>query len=157
MEKVTVSQYFEADHDRLDELFRNFQKLKTTDYPKAKEFFKEFKFGLQRHIVWEEDILFPLFEEKTGASSGPTYVMRQEHREIGKQLEEIHKKVQVADPNSDAEERKLLDVLSLHNQKEENILYPAIDHCVTDMDTQEVFNSMQNIPEERYALCCQSV
>ena len=31
-----------------------------------KEAFKEFKLGLQRHIVWEEELLFPIWEEKTG-------------------------------------------------------------------------------------------
>ena len=29
---------------------------------------KEFKIGLQRHIVWEESVLFPRFEHKTGTS-----------------------------------------------------------------------------------------
>ena len=61
---------YEQDHDRLDELFKTFQQLKRSDFPKAKEAFKEFKFGLQRHIVWEEDLLFPLWEKKTGMSEG---------------------------------------------------------------------------------------
>ncbi len=63
-EQKTISQFFEQDHDRLDELFKTFQQLKRSDFAKAKEAFKEFKFGLQRHIVWEEDQLFPLWEEK---------------------------------------------------------------------------------------------
>ena len=76
-EHKPVSEFFGQDHDRLDELFKTFQKFKRSDFAKAKEAFKEFKFGLQRHIVWEEDILFPLWEEKTGVSDGgPTFVMR---------------------------------------------------------------------------------
>lgn len=150
-----ISQYFEADHDRLDELFLNFQKTKRVDYPKAKQFFKEFKFGLQRHIVWEEDILFPFFEEKTGMrSGGPTFVMRQEHRMIGDRLEALHEKVKLADPNSDQEETRLVEVLAVHNQKEELILYPAIDDSATDADLHSVFEAMEKIPEERYAQCC---
>jgi predicted XRE-type DNA-binding protein len=54
----TITAFFEHDHDRLDELFETFQQLKRSDFPKAKDAFKEFKFGLQRHIVWEEDLLF---------------------------------------------------------------------------------------------------
>jgi len=73
---------------------------------------------------WEEEILFPLFEKKTGMQFGPTYVMRNEHKEIAAHLESIHKKVQKADPSSDREEQKLLEVLGAHNQKEEAILYP---------------------------------
>ncbi len=149
-----IKTYFEKDHDRLDELFRNFQKLKRVDYPKAKEFFKEFKFGLQRHIVWEEEILFPLFEQKTGMTTGPTQVMRIEHRQIGEHLEAIHKKVQRQDPDSGEEEQMLLSVLSLHNQKEEHILYPAIDKALSDAERATAFTAMKHIPEERYQGCC---
>ena len=90
-EQKTITAFFEQDHDRLDELFKTFQQLKRSDFAKAKEAFKEFKVGLQRHIVWEEDLLFPLWEKKTGRSEeGPTVVMRAEHRQIGQQLEAIH-------------------------------------------------------------------
>jgi regulator of cell morphogenesis and NO signaling len=152
----TISQYFEADHDRLDELFKSFQSFKRQDFAKAKPFFREFKFGLQRHIVWEEEILFPLFEEKSGMrQGGPTEVMRTEHRQIGERLEAIHEKVKVADPNTDEEEEELLlAVLSVHNMKEENILYPMIDRTATEEDRTIVFQKMESLPEERYAHCC---
>jgi iron-sulfur cluster repair protein YtfE (RIC family) len=151
---MNIKTYFENDHDRLDELFKNFQKLKRADYPKAKEFFKEFKFCLQRHIIWEEDILFPLFEQKTGITRGPTQVMRIEHSQIGEYLEAIHKKVQKQDPNSDEEEQNLLSVLFAHNQKEEHILYPTIDDLMNDAERATVFTTMSVIPEERYKVCC---
>lgn len=157
MERTSVKTYFEKDHDRLDELFRQFQNLKQSDYSKAKECFKEFKFGLQRHIVWEEEILFPLFERKTGSALGPTQVMRMEHRQIREHLESIHKKVQDQNPDSDQEEQMLLAVLSAHNQKEENILYPAIDRSISDEEKAYVFNAMKNIPEERYQFCCKDI
>jgi iron-sulfur cluster repair protein YtfE (RIC family) len=154
MNEKSVKDYFEADHDRLDGLFRQLQNLKRSDYPKAKECFKEFKFGLQRHILWEEEILFPLFERKMGTTLGPTQVMRMEHRQIREYLESIHKKVQEQNPESDQEEQMLLAVLSAHNQKEEDILYPAIDRSMSDEERTYVFNAMKNIPEERYQFCC---
>ena len=151
----TVSAFFEQDHDRLDELFKTFQQLKRSDFPKAKEAFKEFKFGLQRHIVWEEDVLFPLWEKKTGMSeSGPTPVMRHEHRQIGQQLEAIHGKVSEQNPDSDKEEQALLDLLGSHNRKEELRLYPAIDQVAGTEGQEAIFQSMKIIPEERYNLCC---
>ena len=151
----TVSAFFEQDHDRLDELFKTFQQLKRSDFPKAKEAFKEFKFGLQRHIVWEEDVLFPLWEKKTGMSeSGPTPVMRHEHRQIGQQLEAIHGKVSEQNPDSDKEEQALQDLLGSHNRKEELRLYPAIDQVAGTEGQEAILQSMKNIPEERYNLCC---
>ena len=154
-EQQTISTYYEADHDRLDELFTNFQRLKRIDFAQAKPYFREFKFGLQRHIIWEEEILFPIFEQKTGMNNGgPTFVMRQEHRLIGKHLEAIHDKVRVLDPNSDGDEEALLNVLFAHNQKEEQILYPMIDRTVTDEERSTMFETMHSLPEERYAVCC---
>ena len=55
-EQKTITEFFEKDHDQLDELFKTFQKLKRSDFSNAKEAFEAFKFGLQRHIVWEEDL-----------------------------------------------------------------------------------------------------
>ena len=150
-----ISAYYEDDHDRLDELFKQFQQLKRNNFVKAKEFFKEFKFGLQRHIVWEEEILFPLFEQKTGMTQGgPTHVMRLEHRLIGKYLEEIHAKVKAQNPETDNEEQMLLNTLFAHNQKEEQILYPAIDRALTDEERETTFTRMENIPQDRYNTCC---
>lgn len=154
-EQKTISGFYEQDHDRLDELFKTFQNLKRSDFGKAKEAFKEFKFGLQRHIVWEEDLLFPLWEEKTGRSeSGPTFVMRNEHRQIGQLLEAIHRKVADQNPDSDQEEQALLNLLGSHNMKEERVLYPSIDQVTSGGERETVFRSMKNIPEERYKLCC---
>jgi regulator of cell morphogenesis and NO signaling len=154
-EQNTISKFFEKDHDRLDELFKTFQQLKRSDFPKAKEAFKAFKSGLQRHIVWEEDLLFPLWENKTGMSdSGPTPVMRNEHRQIGQLLEAIHGKVAAQNPDSDQEEEALLDILGPHNRKEERALYPAIDQVAGPEDRETVFQNMENIPEERYKVCC---
>jgi regulator of cell morphogenesis and NO signaling len=154
-EQKTISEFYEQDHDRLDELFKTFQKLKRSDFAKAKEAFKAFKFGLQRHIVWEEGVLFPLWEEKTGMSEGgPTFVMRAEHRQIGQQLEAIHGKVADQNPDSDQEEQALLDLLGSHNMKEERVLYPAIDQLTSAEERETVFQNMKTIPEERYKLCC---
>ena len=154
-EPKTISAFYEQDHDRLDELFKTFQTLKRSDFAKAKEAFKAFKVGLQRHIVWEEDLLFPLWEEKTGMSEGgPTFVMRAEHRRIGEQLEAIHEKVAEQNPDSDQEEQALLDILGSHNMKEERILYPSIDQVTTEAEREAVYQHMDRIPEERYGVCC---
>ena len=154
-EQKTITAFYEQDHDRLDELFKTFQRLKRSDFAKAKEAFKEFKFGLQRHIVWEEDILFPLWEKETGISEGgATSVMRTEHRQIGQHLEAIHQKVVDQNPDSDQEEQELLNLLGSHNMKEERVLYPGIDRVTSTEDRETVFRNMNNIPEERYKLCC---
>ena len=156
VETETISKFYEEDHNRLDELFRNYQESKKQDYAKARQYFVAFKFGLQRHIIWEQEVLFRFFEKHARISGfGPTDVMRIEHRMIGEALEEIHKRVQASDPNTDELDQKLLDVLGQHNYKEENILYPAIDAYVKDpVELKRIFDQMRAIPEERYISCC---
>ena len=155
MSEGKISVTFEQDHDRLDALFTTFQEQKRQDVAKAKEAFAAFKFGLQRHIVWEEDVLFPKWEENSGmAEGGPTQVMRSEHRMIGDCLEAIHRKVQAQDPESDRDEQLLLDILKSHNMKEERILYPSIDQVISDQERAELYQAMKEIPEERYRAYC---
>ena len=146
--------YMGKDHDRLDNLFKQYQASKSNP-EKAKIFFKEFKIGLQRHIVWEEQILFPLFEENTGMKeSGPTAVMRMEHLQIGETLEKIHEKVRNLDTSTENLENYLLSILRPHNDKEEGILYPWIDESINDEKRKAAFEQMKNLPEESYHKCC---
>jgi len=154
-EQKTIRAVFEQDHDRLDQLFKTFQECKRSSCSLALQSFKEFKFGLQRHIVWEEDLLFPLWEEKTGMKDGgPTMVMRAEHRQIGELFEAIHQKVQAHNPDSDEDEQAMLALLGSHNLKEERILYPSIDQVTTQDERDTIFQNMERIPEERYRVCC---
>ncbi|MCA9398937.1 MAG: hemerythrin domain-containing protein [Candidatus Omnitrophica bacterium] len=155
MEEKKITPFYKHDHDELDNSFLRFQELKSQDYTQAIEYFKKFKFGLQRHIIWEEEILFPLFEEKTGMKDcGPTALMREEHRQIKEYLEAVHKKVQRNDPDSGEEENLLWELLKQHNHKEENILYPAIDQQTSGKEQEGIFKSMHNLPEDRYKTCC---
>jgi regulator of cell morphogenesis and NO signaling len=150
MTNTTITNFYETDHDQLDGLFREFQRMKRTDFAHAEKSFSLFKSGLERHIRWEEEILFPLFEKKTGIISGPTQVMRIEHERIKRHLGAIHWSVQMHDMETDGEERSLLEVLSAHNEKEERILYPAIDHTLEEEEEAAVFSKMKMIAPEGF-------
>jgi hemerythrin superfamily protein len=146
MPERTISTMFDEDHERLDALFKSFQTLKRTDFPKAKSAFLEFKAGLQRHVVWEEDVLFPLWERKSGMTGGgPTIVMRSEHREIGEWLEAIHRKILAQNPETEREEETLLDLLDRHNMSEEEVLYPEMDRMISAEERETAFRAMEQI------------
>jgi len=147
METKLISQHFEADHGRLRDLLKQYQVLKSSDYPRAKENFEAFHFGLRRHMAWEEDVLFPLFERKTGIESGgPTEALRAEHKEIAEYLDVMRKKALAGDRNTDQEEETLLSLLEIHDHVEENVLYPAMDQLVTDAENDAAFEAIRNIP-----------
>lgn len=151
----TVLSFMGADHDRLDNIFQEFKNIKNTDKNKARNLFHEFKVGLQKHIVWEEEILFPLFENKTGMyDTGPTAVMRLEHKKIKDLLERIHHSIAKHIQTNDLED-SLIEVLTEHNNKEENILYPWIDDSVSGQEKEQAFTKMKNLPPEKYNRCCE--
>jgi len=151
----TILKFMADDHDRLDRIFGDFKKIKNSDKAKAKELFRLFKTGLQRHIVWEEEILFPIFEEKTGMrNAGPTAVMRNEHQEIKKFLETIHGGVANAKIDTNDAESGLVAVLTDHNNKEENILYPWIDKSLTAKEREDLFKKMEELPAAKFNHCC---
>jgi iron-sulfur cluster repair protein YtfE (RIC family) len=94
MQTQSINQHYTEDHQHLDDLFYDFQRLKSSDRRSAEKAFYEFKAGLERHIVWEEEILFPAFEERLKhLHDGPTAVMRLEHKEIREHLEAIARKL----------------------------------------------------------------
>jgi len=152
-----VFDFMAQDHDRLDGIFKEFRGIKVQDLKKAKSFFHDFKIGLQKHIVWEEEILFPIFENKTGMfETGPTAVMRMEHRQIKEFLEKIHDRILKGETKEiDELEKGLIEVLTAHNQKEESILYPWIDDSLSETERENVFTQMKNLPPEKYDQCCQ--
>ena len=150
-----ITELMEQDHDRLDGLFKEFQSAKIGDCAKATQAFSEFKRGLQRHIIWEEEFLFPRFEEQTGMSEeGPTAVMRLEHRRIKECLDGMHDRVAAGNMDTDEYEHELQNVLMVHNTKEETVLYPAIDRCVSAQEAAELIAAMKALPASRYAQCC---
>ncbi len=151
----TVLSFMGEDHDRLENIFKEFKNIKTADKSRARNLFHEFKIGLQKHIMWEEEILFPLFENKTGMHDiGPTAVMRMEHRKIKDFLERIHNNLG-KNIKTDNLEEGLIEVLTEHNNKEENILYLWIDSSVSVDEKEEAFTKMKDLPPEKYNRCCE--
>ena len=144
---TTILEFMSVDHDRLDNKIKMYSTEKLADVERAESIFLSFKSELERHIIWEEDILFPVFERKTGIKDGgPTSVMRIEHIEIKKYLQEIKRKLHVKkiqDPCK--EEVAIFKVLESHNQKEENILYPGIDKLTSEQEKEQMIKQMSAI------------
>lgn len=142
----TIKEFMQNDHKRLDELFEKFKNFKDKDQTEARKYFCPFRRGLFSHIELEEKILFPIFEEKTGMKDGgPTAVMRAEHIEIKEFLNQIREKIHSGDFNTGRIEKELIEVLSGHNEKEENILYPWIDQSIEESDRKKIFDKIKEI------------
>jgi len=96
---------------------------------------RENELSLQRlalHIAMAERLLFPAFEERTGMSGGgPSAQMRAEHE----LMQGIFLQMRAAAGAKDAAawqraSQALLEVLSPHNLKEEQMMYPMLDQAM---------------------------
>ncbi len=141
-----VTDYLQEDHRRLDHIFNSFQEaFKEDRWDDALAHFKEFDLGLRRHIQAEEEVLFPLFEEKTGmVDAGPTFVMRMEHTDIRDFLEKIMNATEAEDREAAARATDMLvNTLADHNMKEEQILYPESDSFLTPEERRDFIKKAQ--------------
>ena len=142
----SLNEFLTEDHHRLDEFLESFQERKAVNRVEAAEFLTWFTSALQRHLLWEETILFPLFEQKTG-QSGLTDTLRAEHEEIREWMAVLNEKVKESDAASDREVEMLVNELGGHNAREEYALYPQLDKLLSDAEKQAAFAAMSAIPE----------
>lgn len=144
-----VTDFMSKDHDRLDGLLREFQNRKIVEPEDAKKSFFAFKSGLERHIGWEENILFAIFEEKTGMQGGPTAVMKAEHVQIKGLLSNMYDQVLKRDLQTEPLEAQLAGILSSHNVKEESVLYPWIDQTLSLGEIEVTLQKIQGLSPEK--------
>lgn len=147
MSNPSVNEFLTEDHDRLDELLESFQEWRAKDLGKAQVLLTQFTRGLLRHLHWEEAILFPLFEQKTG-QTGLISTLRGEHEEIKEWLRAVGSKIEQNDAACDYEEEMLIEELGGHNAREEYALYPQLDKLLTDDEKRGAFEKMAAVPEE---------
>lgn len=140
----SLDDFLSDDHNRLDELIATFQERKDEKPVEAAEFLAEFTSGLLRHLVWEETILFPLFEQKT-AQTALTNTLRAEHEEIRAWLTALNDKVEEGDADCDHEAAMLVNELGAHNGREEQSLYPRLDKLLSDAEKQAAFERMSAV------------
>lgn len=152
---TTIYEFLERDHRRLDELFAGFRRNKSRDPETALLCFSQFKRGLDQHIRWEEELLFPPFETATGMKGyGPTAVMREEHRQIRWIIDQIEQQLFHQVWETDTLEAQFLEVMGMHNTKEEKILYPWLDEQLDSPALAEILSRLRatTIPDQPAAL-----
>jgi hemerythrin-like domain-containing protein len=165
-EPRTIAHFLGSDHQRLNAYWQEFlQAVGSCEKAYELLFVREeghrfaavhrlsqFTFGLRRHIRMEEDLLFPAFDDRSRmpAGSGPTAVMRAEHREIEELLRNLEKLLTGGDCATviqTIEGRPVhpSTLLSSHDAKEEKVLYPMADRLFTQAEKDDLCLKMQRL------------
>ena len=127
-------------HKHCDEIFADAEEAcGAGDWAAGAEAFEAFRGQLETHFASEEELLFPAFEAATGMTSGPTEVMRGEHRQMRDLLAQMQAAVAARDSDAfGGAAETLLILMQQHNMKEENILYPMCDNALGTSDVGQV-------------------
>jgi uncharacterized protein (DUF2249 family) len=154
-EETTISAYFERDHDEIDTIYGFLRRDLDGDVRNAVSLaalYDEFSVRLERHIRWEEEILFPGVEEKMPhLAEGPGRVMRLEHVDIRKLKGSAGTIFHQTSPKPDAFDAAagLLDamasVLIDHNRKEEAVYYPMADQVFGRGEAAELLRRVREM------------
>jgi hemerythrin-like domain-containing protein/uncharacterized protein (DUF2249 family) len=143
-----ITEALSWDHDRLDALEdAAFEALAAGDRELARRSYSAFVHGLKRHIGFEEQLLFPVFEERTGLrpTMGPTAVMRAEHVEIVRLLDALAAAIGAGLPCAELEDSRhaFHALMRSHNDKEEQVLYPAVDRTLSPEESDTLVARIQ--------------
>ena len=131
----TINIFMTGQHKECDELFTIAESsIAEGNWDLGIGQWEEFANELEKHFVREESILFPEFEAETGSMGGPTHMMRMEHDQMRALVTEINK----ASSEHDADQflaltETLMMTMQQHNMKEEQMLYPMIDHAMSNV------------------------
>lgn len=124
---VGLAAFFSGDHAACDQLWAEVEAAETPEGAVAA--FHAFDTALRRHLGWEEDVIFPAFEDASGHRGfGPTMVMRGEHIQMRAVLDEMARCAASGDQQGMIDQGDtLLMLIQQHNAKEEGMLYPMAE------------------------------
>ena len=125
----TISSFLTSDHRACDNEFANLENtVASQDWEASKNQFDKFSADLLHHFDMEEKVMFPVFEEVTGMTQGPTMVMRMEHSQMRNILDDLKADIEKKDKNHFfGVSESLMMLMQQHNMKEEQMLYAMAD------------------------------
>ena len=129
---MSITSTLSSHHHRCDELFASAEDACANgQWIQCAADFARLCEELEAHFQSEEELLFPAFESASGSHSGPTSMMRDEHRQMRELLAQMHVDLVARDADAySGGAETLLILMQQHNMKEENILYPMCDEAL---------------------------
>ena len=121
-DKESISGFMSKDHSRLDSIFQKF--LASNNSDDRKQLFLEFKAGLERHMGWEENILFPAVKQELGDDSAMIDELIMQHDRMREDLTGITSGLKTGNASIETDMEQLL---SAHDKMEEEGIYPWVD------------------------------
>jgi len=140
MNKRLLADFFREDHDRLERMFDEFCAARSLGLAAARSRFREFEVATRRHLEWEDNLLFPVYEARAGfPGHREINDMWDEHDHLQELIASIRQKLANQDLALEPEVTQLTDLMEMHHTKEEVVVYGLIDDTITDADRDKLF------------------
>ena len=129
---MAILEFLTAEHRGCDENFAIAEEAaQAGDLARCQHEFQRFQRVTELHVKKEEQELFPVFEQVSGNTLGPTRVMRLEHQQVRETLAEMNSALDHGDlAEFLGQAETLLILMQQHNIKEEQMLYPMCDRVL---------------------------
>jgi hemerythrin-like domain-containing protein len=140
-----IKDFMTQNHRDCDEIFAQMEDAVANKKDEAVVKFEEFQDALTNHFKMEEMVLFPMFEQKTGMTQGPTQVMVMEHEQMRELLSKTGDAVQASDNDKFfGLSETLMILMQQHNMKEEQMLYTLAQEHLGD-DADHIISRMRTV------------
>ena len=101
------------------------------DWDSVSRLFDELVAHLKRHMLLEEEVLYPAYESAPHAPQGPTTALREEHSAIVRLVRDMARIIRTRDSGHVLEGLAQLENRMIkHHEKEEDIFLPMASHIL---------------------------
>lgn len=146
-----MSEYFEEDHIRLDEIAAKLRAYAEKNDVRAVPLTHLFAEGLRRHVRMEEGVVFPVYEARMAGAAAALPRMRAEHAVVIDYLDKIVARVATLVGTARGTDwthdvlgalTGLEAILHEHNQREEKMLFPLLDKTTAPFEKEHLLKRL---------------
>ena len=130
-----------SDHDAIDQLIVSLNGK--SEYHDL--ILRELKKRFNRHFLWEEQVLFPEFENNAGVFGKEIVsILKHEHQQIQNLLNENIKIDKASMPKTVNTLSELIEILRMHKEKEQDIFYPWFEKNLKEHEMDQLVKRLKN-------------
>jgi len=137
-----ATDWFEAlrnEHRQIEKTFEQMLRTEPSDRHKRESLFKALKFGLQKHAIEEEMVIYPAL--RMSSMNGPSKELFEDHADIKTGLLEIER-MRTEDPRWMDAVRDLQRKVMEHVREEEEQIFPAFREKISREESQQLSKLM---------------
>ncbi len=146
---MKITEFMDKDHIEIGKLFDVYLE-RYANGSAAYEIFAQFRHRLERHMAWEEEVLFKISDDVAGKDNMLTGELRLQHDRIKELLSKIQQALKDGS-NAKIFNDDLFAVMSAHEKMEDDSFYSWLDDTLDEKVKNEALASIAAV-SKRYKI-----